>query len=166
MKRSVCYMKCYFYQNDFAKLMVCVLMGNRGHKRTETVDELPADKRTCSSLEFRPSSSMSPVETPSTSTTQAHDHDHDMETSSSASGSGRTDEDKDSTYGSCDSDEIGDADHRRHRHAILDYQRQRLSSDQAKFKSVLSNLSEETKEPAQQEALRLKGVLDAHSRPC
>ncbi|KAI3512096.1 hypothetical protein L1887_19286 [Cichorium endivia] len=97
---------------------------------------------------------MSPIETPSTSTTQAHDHDHDMETSSSASGSGRTDEDKDSAYGSCDSDEIGDADHRRHRHAILDYQRQRLSSDQAKFKSVLSNLSEETEESVQQEALR------------
>ncbi|CAH1441958.1 unnamed protein product [Lactuca virosa] len=138
----------------FLNCKLGVLMGNRGHKRSETVDELPADKRTCSSLEFRPSSSMSPVETPSTSTNQTHDHDHDMETSSSASGSGRTDEDKDSAYGSCDSEETGDADQRRQRHAILDYQRQRLSSDQAKFKRVLSNLSEETEESAQQEALR------------
>ncbi|KAJ9559067.1 hypothetical protein OSB04_013681 [Centaurea solstitialis] len=127
-------------------------MGNRGHKRTETIDELPADKRTCSSLEFRPSSSTSPVQTPTTSTTQTHDHD--METSSSASGSGRTDEDKDSAYGSCDSDEMGDAEHIRNRHAILDYQRQRLSGDQAKLKRVLSNLNEEIEESAQQAALR------------
>ncbi|KVI00006.1 Armadillo-like helical, partial [Cynara cardunculus var. scolymus] len=126
-------------------------MGNRGHKRTETVDELPADKRTCSSLEFRPSSSTSPVQTPTTSVNQTHDHD--METSSSASGSGRTDEDKDSAYGSCDSDEMGDAEHIRNRHAILDYQRQRLSGDQVKFKRVLSNLNEEIEESAQQAAL-------------
>ncbi|KAL4560548.1 hypothetical protein LXL04_032701 [Taraxacum kok-saghyz] len=133
-----------------------VLMGNRGHKRSETIDELPADKRTCSSLEFRPTSSMSTVETPSTSTNQAHDHDHDhdMETSSSASGSNRTDDDKDSAYGSCDSEETGDAEQRRQRHAILDYQRQRLSTDQAKFKKVLSNLNEESSESDQQEALR------------
>ncbi|KAI3696775.1 hypothetical protein L6452_29309 [Arctium lappa] len=77
-----------------------------------------------------------------------------METSSSASGSGRTDEDKDSAYGSCDSDEMGDAEHIRHRHAILDYQRQRLSGDQVKFKRVLSILNEEIEESAQQAALR------------
>ncbi|KAI7724831.1 hypothetical protein M8C21_006945 [Ambrosia artemisiifolia] len=128
-------------------------MGNRGQKRAETIDEFPADKRTCSSLEFRPSSSVSPIETtPSTSTNQTHDHE--METSSSASGSAHTDEDKDSAYGSCDSDEMGDTEHRKNRHAILEYQRQRLSADQVKFKRVLTVLSGENDESAQQEALR------------
>ncbi|KAI3677127.1 hypothetical protein L1987_86748 [Smallanthus sonchifolius] len=128
-------------------------MGNRGQKRAETIDEFPADKRTCSSLEFRPSSSVSPIETTaSTSTNQTHDHE--METSSSGSGSGRTDEDKDSAYGSCDSDEMGDTEHRKHRHAILEYQRQRLSGDQTKFKRVLSILNGEVEESNQQDALR------------
>ncbi|KAJ0503251.1 putative HECT domain, armadillo-like helical, HECT, E3 ligase catalytic domain-containing protein [Helianthus annuus] len=130
-------------------------MGNRGQKRADAIDELPADKRTCSSLEFRASSSVSPMETTaSTSTNQTHDHE--METSSSASGSGsaRTDEDKDSAYGSCDSDEMGDTEHRRNRNAMLEYQRQRLSDDQVKFKRVLSVLSGETEEPAQENALR------------
>ncbi|KAL3628555.1 E3 ubiquitin-protein ligase upl4 [Castilleja foliolosa] len=38
-------------------------MANRGKKRTEVVDELPADKRSCSSLEFRPSTSVSSAQT-------------------------------------------------------------------------------------------------------
>ncbi|XP_076950087.1 E3 ubiquitin-protein ligase UPL4-like [Bidens hawaiensis] len=133
-------------------------MGNRGQKRAEIIDEFPADKRTCSSLEFRPSSSVSPTEitTPTSSTNQTHDHD--METSSSASGSGsaRTDEDKDSAYGSCDSDDMVDAEHRKARHAIREYQRQRLSGDQEKFKRVLSVLNGESEsdELAQENALR------------
>lgn len=128
-------------------------MGNRGQKRAETIDELPADKRTCSSLEFRASSSVAPIEpTASTSTNQTHDHE--METSSSGSGSGRTDEDKDSAYGSCDSDEMDDTEHRKHRHAMLDYQRQRLSGDQTKFKRVLSILNGEIEGSNQEEALR------------
>ncbi|KAD3337492.1 hypothetical protein E3N88_33012 [Mikania micrantha] len=130
-------------------------MGNRGQKRAEAIDEFPADKRTCSSLEFRPSTSTSPIETtPSFSTNQTHDHE--METSSSASGSGsaRTDEDKDSAYGSCDSDDMGDTEHRKYRHAMLDYQRQRMSGDQMKFKRVLSILNGETEESTQQDALR------------
>ncbi|XP_071690585.1 E3 ubiquitin-protein ligase UPL4 [Rutidosis leptorrhynchoides] len=133
-------------------------MGNRGQKRTESTDELPADKRTCSSLEFRPSSSSSPIETPTMTTTTTpmtsttnQTHDNEMETSSSASD---THEDNNSAYGSCDSDEMGDAEHRRYRNEILDYQRQRLSGDQAKFKKVLSSLNEETEESGQQDALR------------
>lgn len=127
-------------------------MENRGQKRSETVDELPADKRTCSSLEFRPSSSssVSPIETPTTSTN--HTQEHDMETSSSASGSGGSHEDRDSTYGSCDSDEMGDGEHRRQREAIREIQRQR-SGDASKFKNVFKNLNEKSDESTQQAAL-------------
>ncbi|MCD9641043.1 E3 ubiquitin-protein ligase upl4 [Datura stramonium] len=39
-------------------------MGNRGQKRTENVDELPADKRACSSTEFRPRSSEGEKDSP------------------------------------------------------------------------------------------------------
>ncbi|KAK9068485.1 hypothetical protein SSX86_012599 [Deinandra increscens subsp. villosa] len=131
-------------------------MGNRGQKRAEIVEDLPADKRTCSSLEFRPgSSSVSPNEaTPSTSQNQTHDHDMETSSSASGSGSGRTDEDKDSAYGSCDSDDMGDTEHRKYRHALLDYQRQRLSGDQTKFKRVLSILNGEIQESTLPDALR------------
>ncbi|PWA53720.1 ubiquitin-protein ligase 4 [Artemisia annua] len=127
-------------------------MENRGQKRSETIDELPADKRTCSSLEFRPSSSssVSPIETPTTSTN--HTQEHDMETSSSASGSGGSHEDRDSTYGSCDSDEMGDGEHRRQREALREIQRQR-SGDASKFKNVFKNLNEKSDESTQQAAL-------------
>ncbi|GMI80035.1 ubiquitin-protein ligase 4 [Hibiscus trionum] len=116
-------------------------MESRGQKRMETADELPADKRACSSLEFRPSSSNcssirthlnSPIPTP----------DADMETSSSASGSTRSDDEKeeDSAYGSCDSD---DAEQQPRHHILRDYQRRRSSSDHGKLSSILSNLNEE-----------------------
>ncbi|KAK8561866.1 hypothetical protein V6N13_148987 [Hibiscus sabdariffa] len=118
-------------------------MESRGQKRTESADELPADKRTCSSLEFRPSSSNcssirthlnSPISTP----------DAYMETSSSASGSSRSDgeheKEEDSAYGSCDSDDA----EQQPRHRILrDYQRRRSSSDHGKLSNILTNLKEE-----------------------
>ena len=118
-------------------------MGNRGQKRTETADELPADKRACSSLEFRPSSSNS-------SSIQTHLNspnstpDADMDTSSSASASSRSDgeheKEEDSAYGSCDSDDA----EQQPRHRILrDYQRRRSSSDHGKLNNILSNLKEE-----------------------
>nr|XP_043609568.1 E3 ubiquitin-protein ligase UPL4 [Erigeron canadensis]XP_043609569.1 E3 ubiquitin-protein ligase UPL4 [Erigeron canadensis] len=125
-------------------------MGNRGQKRADSPEELPADKRACSSLEFRPSSSTSPVETTSTSTAN-QTPDQEMEESSSASD---THEDNNSAYGSCDSDEMGDVEQRRNRREMADYQRQRLSGDQVKFKRVLSNLNEQTEESEQQDALR------------
>ncbi|XP_039066065.1 E3 ubiquitin-protein ligase UPL4-like isoform X1 [Hibiscus syriacus] len=116
-------------------------MGSRGQKRTETTDELPADKRACNSLEFRPSSSNcssirthlnSPISTP----------DAEMETSSSASGSIRSDgeheKEEDSGYGSCDSD---DAEQQPRHHILRDYQRRRSSSDHGKLSSILSNLN-------------------------
>ncbi|KAM6569071.1 hypothetical protein CsatB_017056 [Cannabis sativa] len=122
-------------------------MGNRGQKRTETVEELPADKRACNSLEFRPSSSNSSVQTHMNSTNStAETGDHDMDTSSSASASSRSEgePEKDSTYGSCDSDDA------EQRHSELrDYQRRRSSGDHGKFKRILSVLNEETDESGQ-----------------
>ncbi|KAL0375122.1 UNVERIFIED_CONTAM: E3 ubiquitin-protein ligase UPL4 [Sesamum radiatum] len=113
-------------------------MANRGQKRTEAVDGLPADKRACSSLEFRPSSSNSSAQTPMSSAHEAQDAD--MDTSSSTSGSTRSEGDgeKESAYGSCDSD-----------NSIHDYYRHRSTSDQSKFKKVLSSLSEEVEESGQ-----------------
>ncbi|XWS59721.1 hypothetical protein CRYUN_Cryun08bG0146300 [Craigia yunnanensis] len=118
-------------------------MGNRGQKRTETAEELPADKRACSSLEFRSSSSNS-------SSIQTHLNspnstpDADMDTSSSASASSRSDgeheKEEDSAYGSCDSD---DAEQQPRHHILRDYQRRRSSSDHGKLNNILSNLNEE-----------------------
>ncbi|GFY93356.1 ubiquitin-protein ligase 4 [Actinidia rufa] len=129
-------------------------MGNRGQKRVETIDELPADKRACSSLEVRPSSSNSSVQTPmnpSNSTIEAHDGD--MDTSSSYSGSTRSEGEveKDSAYGSSDSD--GEARH----HSLREYQRQRSSGNHGKFKRVLSSLSQELDE---------SGILAALTELC
>ncbi|XP_022767409.1 E3 ubiquitin-protein ligase UPL4-like isoform X2 [Durio zibethinus] len=118
-------------------------MENRGQKRTETADELPADKRACSSLEFRPSSSNS-------SSIQTHLNSPnstpgaDIGTSSSASASSRSDgeheKEEDSAYGSCDSEE---ADQQPRHHILRDYQRRRSSSDHGKLNNILSNLNEE-----------------------
>ncbi|KAL8039502.1 hypothetical protein ABFX02_10G041200 [Erythranthe guttata] len=114
-------------------------MENRGQKRTEDVDELPADKRPCSSLEFRPSSSNSSPQTPMST---AHEsQDADMDTSSSTSGSIRSEGgegEKESVYGSCDSD-----------NGVHDYYRHRIGNDQSKFKKMLSSLSEEVDESGQ-----------------
>ncbi|XP_019427999.1 PREDICTED: E3 ubiquitin-protein ligase UPL4 [Lupinus angustifolius] len=119
-------------------------MGSRGQKRPEMVDELPADKRACSSLDFKPSSSNSPVQTHMNSTPEAHDHD--MDTSSSASGSSRSEEEpeKDSAYGSCDSDDM-----EQHHSSLHEYHRGRVSSDHGKFKNIISTLSEQTEPSAQ-----------------
>ncbi|KAJ4841387.1 hypothetical protein Tsubulata_011558 [Turnera subulata] len=140
-------------------------MGNRGQKRTEMVDELPADKRACSSLEFKPSSSNSSMQTPvqaanpetqaavHTADSETHDeaHDADMETSSSGSGSSRSEDEereRDSAYGSCDSD---DPDPRRG--SLREYQRQRASGDYGRLKTALSGLSEGTEPSVQLAAL-------------
>ncbi|EXC16279.1 E3 ubiquitin-protein ligase UPL4 [Morus notabilis] len=113
-------------------------MGNRGQKRAETVEDLPADKRACNSMEFRPSSSAQAPLNSANST--AETDEPDMDTSSSASASSRSEgePEKDSAYGSCDSD---DAEHRHSE--IRDYQRQRSSNDHGKFKRILSSLGEE-----------------------
>lgn len=112
-------------------------MENRGQKRTDKADELPADKRACSSLEFRASSSNSSVQTPQ------EGHDGDMDTSSSTSGSTRSDgEGERDSYGSCDSD-----------NSYRDYYRRRSLGDQRKFRNVLTSLTEESEESGQLAAL-------------
>lgn len=125
-------------------------MGNRGQKRPETTDELPADKRACSSLEFRPSSSNSSVQNQVASTHSTPEtHISAMETSSSSSTSQSEGEhDKDSTYGSCDSD---DPDLRHSE--LCDFQRRRSSGDHARLKRILSSLSEESEPSAKLTAL-------------
>ncbi|XP_057984014.1 E3 ubiquitin-protein ligase UPL4 isoform X2 [Malania oleifera] len=128
-------------------------MGNRGQKRAEMVDELPADKRACSSLEFRPSSSNSSVQMHVSALNSIPEaHDDDMDTSSSASASGRSDGegDRDSAYGSCDSDEMGDGEQR---HNLREYQRRRSFGDHGRFKKVLSSLSNEVEPWGQLAAL-------------
>ncbi|CAN4121598.1 unnamed protein product [Withania somnifera] len=109
-------------------------MGNRGQKRTENVDEWPADKRPCSLTEFRPSSSNSVVHTTMSSIHESHNGD--VNTSSSSS-SGSSEGEKDSAYGSCESD-----------NSYRDIFRQHLLGNQGKFKGVLSSLSKESEESA------------------
>ncbi|KAJ9184255.1 hypothetical protein P3X46_004000 [Hevea brasiliensis] len=132
-------------------------MGNRGQKRAEMTDELPADKRACSSLEFRPSTSNSSIQTQinsPNSTPETHNaeaHEADMDTSSSGSASSRSEEEgheRDSAYGSCDSDDAVP------RHSSLrSYQRQRSFADHGRLRSALSNLSEGTESSGQLAAL-------------
>ncbi|XP_010543365.1 PREDICTED: E3 ubiquitin-protein ligase UPL4 [Tarenaya hassleriana] len=126
-------------------------MENRGQKRMEVVEDLPADKRACSSLEFRPSASGSSVQAQANGTSSGNEnHEADMDTSSSVSPSSRSDGDpeKDSEYGSCDSD---DAEPRQR--VLQEYQRSRSSGDQGKLKSLLLSLSEGTDPSAQLSAL-------------
>ncbi|KAK4281445.1 hypothetical protein QN277_012938 [Acacia crassicarpa] len=125
-------------------------MENRGQKRPDMVDELPADKRMCSSLDLRPSSSNTSNQIHTNSThSMPETQDNDMDTSSSASASSQSDgePEKDSAYGSCDSDDM-----EQQRSSLRGYHRQRLSSDHGKFKKIISSLSEET-EPSAQLAL-------------
>ncbi|KAL9426451.1 hypothetical protein AB3S75_033269 [Citrus x aurantiifolia] len=117
-------------------------MGNRGQKRMEMAVDLPDDKRACSSLDFRPSTSNSSVQTHLNSTNSTPEtHHNDMDTSSSASASSRSEEEpeKDAGYGSCDSDDAEP----RHR-GLRELQRRRSSSDHGKLRSILACLSEDT----------------------
>ncbi|WOL06323.1 hypothetical protein Cni_G15055 [Canna indica] len=74
---------------------------DRGRKR-EAGDEPPADKRACSSSEYRPCSSATSSSPPPPSQQQHPPADSEMESSSS----GRSDRGGDSGYGSCDSDDF------------------------------------------------------------
>ncbi|KAG4383684.1 hypothetical protein GLYMA_13G136900v4 [Glycine max] len=122
-------------------------MGSRGQKRPEMVDELPADKRACTSLDFRPSTSNSSVQTQMNSTVEAHDHDMDTSSSASASSQSEGEPEKDSAYGSCDSDDM-----EQHHSTLREYHRQRLSSDHGKFKNIIYSLSGQS-EPSSQLAV-------------
>lgn len=113
-------------------------MANRGLKRNETEEGLPADKRACSSLEFRPSCSNSSAQTLVSSGQEAQDADMDTSSSTSASARSEGDVEKESAYGSCDSD-----------NSAHEYYRNRSVNDQSKFKKVLSSLTEEVEESGQ-----------------
>ncbi|CAN0926806.1 E3 ubiquitin-protein ligase UPL4 [Linum grandiflorum] len=130
-------------------------MGNRGQKRSEVIDELPADKRACSSLDFRPSSSNSSVQAqmtdaPDAIANVAETPVADMDTSSSHSASSQSEEEheRDSAYGSCDSD---DADPRQS--SLRNYQRQRSSGDHGRLRSILTNMNEGSESSAKLAAL-------------
>ncbi|XP_017252446.1 E3 ubiquitin-protein ligase UPL4 isoform X2 [Daucus carota subsp. sativus] len=119
-------------------------MGNRGQKRAETDEELPADKRPCSSLDNRASTSGTSAQIPVISTNLLQEGD--MDTSSSNSDSHHSDEEKDSAYGSCDSDEMADIDQRQEMYR--GYQHRRTSDDHSRLKAVLLSLSNEVEESA------------------
>ncbi|KAJ9181624.1 hypothetical protein P3X46_009736 [Hevea brasiliensis] len=132
-------------------------MANRGQKRVEIIDELPADKRACSSLEFRPSSSNSSIQTQINSanstpeTNDAETHNVDMDTSSSGSASSRSEEEEHerySTHDSCDSDDAVPK-----HSSVRSYQRQRSFGDNGRLRSALSHLSEGTEPSGQLAAL-------------
>ncbi|XP_043700605.1 E3 ubiquitin-protein ligase UPL4 isoform X1 [Telopea speciosissima] len=129
-------------------------MENRGRKRAELADQLRADKRACSSSEFRPGSSSSCIQAQMISTNSVSETPEcEMETSSSASASGRSEgeADRDSGYGSCDSDGLDDSEHR-HK-SFREYHPRRSSGDHAKFKRILSSLEDEAEPGSQLAAL-------------
>ncbi|XP_058110158.1 E3 ubiquitin-protein ligase UPL4 [Magnolia sinica] len=129
-------------------------MENRGRKRAEMVEQLPADKRACSLSEYQPGSSSSSPQTPPASINPVSEAaDCDMESSSSASVSGRSEGEveKDSAYGSCDSDGMEDTDHRRS--IYREFQRRNSKENEVKLKKILPNLDAEAGPCAQLAAL-------------
>ncbi|GAB2254951.1 hypothetical protein Droror1_Dr00008729 [Drosera rotundifolia] len=61
LKKSRCsrYLSALFKRKGRLRKLVRKSMGNRSHERSDAEDELPADKRSCSSLDSRPTSSSS-----------------------------------------------------------------------------------------------------------
>ncbi|CAH8321886.1 unnamed protein product [Eruca vesicaria subsp. sativa] len=125
-------------------------MENRGQKRMEDVEELPADKRACNSQDSKSSTSDSSAQSQSQEANGAssgHENtDADMDTSSSDSKSppshSEGEQDKEDTdYGSCDSDD-DDGEDPRHR-VLQDVQWGRSSEDKEKLSSLVTRLSEE-----------------------
>lgn len=120
-------------------------MESRGRKRVELNDQLPADKRACSSTEFRPGSSSSSVQTQIDSVNSASEApDFEMDTTSStASVSGRSEgeAEKDSAYGSCDSDGLDESEQRHQ--GYRGYYHRRSSENQEKFRRILSSLKDD-----------------------
>ncbi|XP_050381252.1 E3 ubiquitin-protein ligase UPL4 [Argentina anserina] len=114
-------------------------MESRGQKRSEIDDELPADKRACSSLEFRPStssSSQTPMDSVS-STPENNDQNNENADHMDTESEGGEPE-RDSAYDSCDEEE----EDQRH-NDLRDVQRQRAHGDHGKFQTIISTLREE-----------------------
>ncbi|KAL3536312.1 hypothetical protein ACH5RR_004773 [Cinchona calisaya] len=117
-------------------------MGNRGQKRVDIADELPADKRACTSSDFRPSTSNSSVQKQMNLNPETHDFDRDSSPATSGSTQSEGEGERDSAYGSCDSD-----------NNYPNYYRRGSSGDQTKFNKVLSSLNEDLEESEQLTAL-------------
>ncbi|KAI4310728.1 hypothetical protein MLD38_035683 [Melastoma candidum] len=127
-------------------------MESRGQKRTEVVDDLPADKRACSSHDFHPSTSISPIDDQNKCTTPTIEpHDADMDTSSTTSMSSHSEgeAERDSTHGSCDSEEVDPR-----YSGLREFHMNRSYVDQSKFKKILLKLTEETDPSGQVAVLR------------
>ncbi|KAF5188287.1 E3 ubiquitin-protein ligase [Thalictrum thalictroides] len=126
------------------------MMDNRSRKREELSDQLPADKRVCSSADvIKPGSSNSSVQTQMNSTSESPDCEMEA-TSSSASVSGRSEGDVEKDYSS-GSDDMDDSDER-HR-SIRAYYNGRLSVDQGKIRKIVSSLEEKAGPDSQLAAL-------------
>ncbi|XP_008805036.2 E3 ubiquitin-protein ligase UPL4-like [Phoenix dactylifera] len=79
---------------------------DRGRKRAEASDKLPADKRACSLSEFwSGSSSLPPTPEPAAAAAVASSSSEPVDCDMESSSSGRSDRAGDSEYGSCDSDD-------------------------------------------------------------
>ncbi|PIA38680.1 hypothetical protein AQUCO_02700123v1 [Aquilegia coerulea] len=129
-------------------------MENRSRKREELGDQLPADKRVCSSADVvGPGSSNSSVQTQMNSASESPDCEMEA-TSSSASVSGRSEgdaekEEEDDESGSDDMDDDSDERHR----TVRDYYNGRLSADQGKIRKIVSSLEEKAGPDSQLAAL-------------
>ncbi|CAN7113452.1 unnamed protein product [Brassica rapa subsp. narinosa] len=129
-------------------------MENRGQKRMEDVEELPADKRACNSQDSRSSSSggssvQSQSQEAANGASSGHETtDADMDTSSSDSPSSHSDgepdkeEEEEEDYGSCDSDDDDEEGEDPRHKALQDVQWGRSSEDQQKLTSLVTRLSE------------------------
>lgn len=114
---------------------------DRGRKRAEVGDPLPADKRACSSSEFRPGSSS--ISLAAAAVASSEPADCDMESSSS----GRSDRAGDSAYGSCDSEDEHD-----HGRGGFD-DPSRCGASRGKFQRIFASLEDDAGPGAQLAAL-------------
>ncbi|XP_008783678.1 E3 ubiquitin-protein ligase UPL4-like [Phoenix dactylifera] len=121
---------------------------DRGRKRAEAGEQMPADKRACSSAEYRPGSSSLASAPPSAAgaaavASSSEPAECDMESSSS----GRSDRAGDSAYGSCDSDDEPD-----HGRGGFDGP-SRCGASKAKFQRIFASLEDDAGPGAQLAAL-------------
>ncbi|KAL2481452.1 E3 ubiquitin-protein ligase UPL4 [Abeliophyllum distichum] len=106
-------------------------MENRGQKRIEAVEELPVDKRACSSSEFRPSASTSSSQTPICSTPEV-----DVETDTMSWTSRSTRSEKNGEKESAHDPYVSS-------YSVRGYYRPQSRDDQSQYDKILSNLCEE-----------------------
>ncbi|KAK9124363.1 hypothetical protein Sjap_013965 [Stephania japonica] len=110
-------------------------MDSRGRKRVEMNDQLPVDKRACtSSAQTHIDSVSEPPDYCEMETAAA--------TTTSSSASASVEGDKDSAYGSCDSDGLDESEQGGHQ-GYRGYYHRRVSEDQERFRRILSSLKDD-----------------------